>query len=1709
MAVNLKATATLNGKPYLGTLKELSSATANLNKSALKDNKEVNKSLDEQITKRETASKAVTAGAQSVNRATQQTTKIMRQGKVSIDDYNKSLGQVQGMSNRIVQSYSTMTPAAARHATAINELGRANAALAKQMAAGLEGPALERYQKAVDTAARNVGRARKAIIDADVKAYDALNTAAERSAAMQIAQQNRIGNATDANMQKVVTDFHRRTALSEKAAATEIKNQNRIGNALDANMARVAADFRKRAAVTADAAAKQAAYTNAVDAGNAKARAYTATLGGMTQEQMKLAAASERLGAAEGRLASAMARSNGVITPAVQSARAGVIAAQAAYNGLAEAQANVGRTGPQAASGLAAQRYLYHDVSRQALGLGVALGALPAAAVAVGAVWENQFANVIRTSDYAVRNSETRINALRTSMVNMAKTMPMSFGAITEIATLGNQMGVQAHELDGFTKSVAMFSATSGIAVEEAATAFGRLRTVASDANFSYMGVADSILKVGVNSVATEQEIINVTTQISSIAASAGFSTQEMIGLSGALASVRVPPELSRSIITRTFGQFDKAVQKNGIELKTLARVSGRSVEDIKKNWGGPGAADIFTDFTEGLRKSGRQAREELQSLGITSVRDVPALMRLANAADSNGKKGGLLTQTIADAKNASGEVQSQYAIMAETVVGRLKVLGNSVLSFFNSLGSSSNGFVKGAIDGLTNMFQFLDKIVDNPFSSWALGAMAAASGIALATSGLAKLTAGMKMFQHVSAVAGGASFLSAIGMSKKGGGVGELAQMSPLLLGTASAVNSFARGAKAAGSAWKNTGKTIVSTATGAFASFAHHIGRAEIGNKAMNKSLSTMAGTTPKVQGALANMVKFGLHPVTLGLGAIATVGAIAYNNWANGFYKASTSSEALAGNLSKIDMTSVSDVSKVLKTINIDGRELRRWGTQGVNPFKGGMPELMGNIELLADYKSEMAAVDKMHSRYKKNIRSSIERRYTGMGFDGKATEAGLKNLDGAFKEMRAAGNDAGVTAFWSQISKNAGSSATSADRMRTLLKDMPEEAAALTNQFAMQDMSLEQGLKNFGKLSRQMRDTAAEFDGTSVIADTFGLGDQEAATFGKVLNEAAAAFIDYSAALEAGTKVNEDGVFQNFDLTDFNSSLNESIQGQETWMAGVRRLSRETSADVIQEIGKMGPAGKELVNELVAGLDQPEGSPGRVLAEETLRNMERAFATGAPDFASNLAEQNNVMNKAIAMLGEEAGNTLNGKLAASLKPEEWTELSTGLDAVIDNHGPELGGRLGKRLFENLDAGNINIDQFSTLGEAFGAIGYNASKALLNALDSGISMDQIMARIERIQAPRIPVEFEPGSDADTKITGAFKDMFGANGVEIPANFNLDMTMESLREALNMTGRDGTSRLLPDIEADLTLNDIIAEGQYNGFRAWALAQGIDVEILANPMAAQLTLDAYTAVANGTVAMTQLETIDMASGKLYEFVDTAAGTTAIVEIDGDTNIATGKVWELDASVESAKAKPVDADTDVAVAAIKEVDAMAEAAKTKSIDVTDNGTADAVQQKINGITGKTVTVTVNEVQGSKVKQANGSVLQFYANGGVRENHVAQIAPAGAMRVWAEPETGGEAYIPLAQSKRARSEAILDDVASRFGFSLQPQNYTKYADGGHYMAQAMSRQRVAAPTSRGVGGDSKVNIGAVNFGQGNQTDQFREFSRHMNRIARGL
>ncbi|ACP33506.1 tape measure protein [Corynebacterium aurimucosum] len=138
----------------------------------------------------------------------------------------------------------------------------------------------------------------------------------------------------------------------------------------------------------------------------------------------------------------------------------------------------------------------------------------------------------------------------------------------------------------------------------------------------------------------------------------------------------------------------------------------------------------------------------------------------------------------------------------------------------------------------------------------------------------------------------------------------------------------------------------------------------------------------------------------------------------------------------------------------------------------------------------------------------------------------------------------------------------------------------------------------------------------------------------------------------------------------------------------------------------------------------------------------------------------------------------------------------------------------------------------------------------------------------------------------------------------------------------------------------------------------------------------------------------------------------------------------------------------------------------AEKQRDGKVRITDN--AEATRRHIQSTLSRERTNTVSEHMISITRRikdiferANGGIdkpVETYATGGHRDknvdravarransnhepSHQAQIAPAGAYRVWAEAETGGEAYIPMAPSKRGRSERILNEVARQFGYNL--------------------------------------------------------------------
>ncbi|MEU0624973.1 phage tail tape measure protein [Streptomyces rubiginosohelvolus] len=198
------------------------------------------------------------------------------------------------------------------------------------------------------------------------------------------------------------------------------------------------------------------------------------------------------------------------------------------------------------------------------------------------------------------------------------------------------------------------------------------------------------------------------------------------------------------------------------------------------------------------------------------------------------------------------------------------------------------------------------------------------------------------------------------------------------------------------------------------------------------------------------------------------------------------------------------------------------------------------------------------------------------------------------------------------------------------------------------------------------------------------------------------------------------------------------------------------------------------------------------------------------------------------------------------------------------------------------------------------------------------------------------------------------------------------------------------------------------------------------------------------------------------------------------VEVDAETQGAITDLETLQTKVQNTKGKTVTMKVPTAEGRrqLEELGYKIKSTRGKTVTISvPTGSQKAAVQSlaaaIASLRNRSVTITTNYrvtgqqarrsgAEGTQLGNANGSVTDYYANGGVRrgrntyfadggEHHVAQIAPAGAWRVWAEEETGGEAYIPLAASKRARSRAITEETIRRLGGD--PKTVQWKADGG--------------------------------------------------------
>lgn len=363
-------------------------------------------------------------------------------------------------------------------------------------------------------------------------------------------------------------------------------------------------------------------------------------------------------------------------------------------------------------------RYALYDVASGFQNASRGLFAYNQATIGVAISQQKAFSQIEKTQVGVA--SGMQLENLKSELLSLSTQIPKTFDELAKIGMLGAQLGIGTDDIGKFTDTVAKFSAVTGVTVEAAALAFGKLATTLKvlPADFDKLGSAISY--VGNTSAATEEQILSTARQISAVAKAAGFSAAEVIGLASAMSSLSISPEEARGVLIPTFQAIDAAVRsfnettgEGSEKLKIFSQIAGKTSEDFVTQWGDKtdgGATAVFQSFITGLGNG--DAGAALEKLGLDGNRTSKGLTALGDSAE-------FAKQQIADAISAmdSGTfLDASFAKTLDDVASKLEMMKNSFDNLYAAIsgGSPALAVMGVIIDGITLLNDGLRKLVEN-----------------------------------------------------------------------------------------------------------------------------------------------------------------------------------------------------------------------------------------------------------------------------------------------------------------------------------------------------------------------------------------------------------------------------------------------------------------------------------------------------------------------------------------------------------------------------------------------------------------------------------------------------------------------------------------------------------------------------------------------------------------------------------------------------------------------------------------------------------------------------------------------------------------------------------------------------------------------------------------------------------------------------------
>lgn len=281
-------------------------------------------------------------------------------------------------------------------------------------------------------------------------------------------------------------------------------------------------------------------------------------------------------------------------------------------------------------------------IGKGALTAAGAVQGIGIASTMAGSKFESAFAGVKKTVD----GTKKEYQGLKKEILSLTRILPSSGAELAGTMEIAGQLGIKKSALPDFTKTMANLDVSTNMTAEEAATSFARFANITGMSDYDKKGISNyeklgsTVVDLGNKFATTEQEIVEMGTNLSSTGKLIGLSAPEIMALGTALSSVGVEAEKGGSAMSKLFKKMQIAVETNNGMLAEFASVSGMSKSQFTEAFKGSaiGAMSKFLGGLNDTKRNGKSAIAVLNDMKLSEVRLSDTILRLANSSGNMEK---------------------------------------------------------------------------------------------------------------------------------------------------------------------------------------------------------------------------------------------------------------------------------------------------------------------------------------------------------------------------------------------------------------------------------------------------------------------------------------------------------------------------------------------------------------------------------------------------------------------------------------------------------------------------------------------------------------------------------------------------------------------------------------------------------------------------------------------------------------------------------------------------------------------------------------------------------------------------------------------------------------------------------------------------------------------------------------------------------------